>query len=416
VHKKIKILLAFGTRPEAIKMAPIALELAERRRDFTPVVCVTSQHRHMQDQALRVFHIKPDYDLDLMEPGQSLNQIVSSVLHRMPQVLEQERPDYVLVQGDTSTAFAVSLAAFHLQIPIGHVEAGLRTHRKYEPFPEEINRKMISVVADMHFAPTKYSKSNLIREGYDEDSIIVTGNTVIDALFWVLDHTEHQPIPELLDVSSEAPIILVTGHRRESFGKPFRDICIGLKSIAEKYPDHHIIYPVHLNPNVRKPVFSILENIENIHLTEPLEYASFAHLISRAKIIISDSGGIQEEAAALGKRVLVMRNVTERPEGVEAGVCKLVGTDPERIFSEAVLLLEGNNECRKVRNNVTVFGDGFAGRRIVDALLRRVRGCEDSQSTYEEDITQREKRMESQIKDEKPEMKNLLRAARPVSS
>jgi UDP-N-acetylglucosamine 2-epimerase (non-hydrolysing) len=381
MDKKIQILLAFGTRSEAIKMAPIVIELIQRRRDFIPVVCLTSQHRQMQDQAVRVFDIRPDYDLNLMRPGQSLNEIVSSILRAIPEVLEKEKPDYVLVQGDTSTALAVSMAAFHLRIPIGHVEAGLRTYHKYEPFPEEINRKMISVIADTHFVPTKHSKSNLIKEGYDEDSIIITGNTVIDALFWVLDHTQPQQIPELMNLPSEIPIILVTGHRRENFGKRFQNICMGLKSIAEKYPKYNIIYPVHLNPNIKKPVFSILGNTENIHLVEPIGYANFVHLMNRSKIIISDSGGIQEEAAALGKRVLVMRNVTERPEAVEAGVCKLVGTDPERILSEAALLLEDHNEYCKVSNNVTLFGDGFAGRRIVDAILRQVQRRGHSQRT-----------------------------------
>ncbi len=364
----IKVLVVFGTRPEAIKLAPVIAELGQRSSNFTTVVCATSQHREMQDQVLRVFDIKPDYDLDLMKPNQLLNEIASRVLLGISAVLERERPNYVLVQGDTSSALAASLAAFNLQIPVGHVEAGLRTHRKYEPFPEEINRKMVSVLADLHFAPTEHAKNNLIREGHCADSVIVTGNTVIDALFSILNHTQMPSILELRDVPSDVPIILVTGHRRENFGKGFQDICIGLKRIAEKRPDYHIIYPVHLNPNVQGPVFSLLGEIKNIHLIKPLEYVKFVHLMRKSEFIISDSGGIQEEATALGKLVFVMRDVTERPEAVESGMCKLVGTNPERIFSEAIRLIENKSECHKVINSTNIFGDGFAARRIVDAL------------------------------------------------
>jgi len=381
VKDKIKVFLAFGTRPEAIKLAPVIAELRRRPSDFITVVCVTSQHREMQDQVLRVFDIKPDYDLDLMKRNQSLNEIVSRVLLCISAVLEQEKPNYVLVQGDTSSALGASLAAFHLQIPVGHVEAGLRTYHKYEPFPEEINRKMVSVLADLHFAPTEHAKSNLIREGYCADSVIVTGNTVIDALFSVLSSTQCRPIHELVNVPSEAPIILVTGHRRENFGKGFQDICIGLKRIAAKHSDYHIIYPVHLNPNVQEPVFSMLGTIRNIHLVKPLEYVTFVHLMKRSEFIISDSGGIQEEATALGKVVLVMRDVTERPEAVESGVCKLVGTHPERIFSEATRLIEDKSEYHKVSNFTNIFGDGFAARRIVDALHRQIHETKHFQKT-----------------------------------
>ena len=369
MNNRIKVLIAFGTRPEAIKLGPVINELRRRPSEFLTKVCVTSQHREMQDQALRVFDIVPDYDLDLMKPDQSLNEIVSKVIHGMDEVIEKERPDYVLVQGDTSTAFAASLAAFHLQIPIGHVEAGLRTYNKYEPFPEEMNRKMISFIAAVHFAPTKHAKDNLLREGYDADSIIVTGNTIIDALFWILNHKEPRTNLALPDVPPEAPIILVTGHRRESFGKGFHDICVGLKRIAKRYPDHHIVYPVHLNPSVQKPVFSILGNIKNVHLINPMDYVCFVQLMEQSKLIISDSGGIQEEATALLKPVLVMRNVTERPEAVEAGVCKLVGTNSELILSEAILIIEGMSECCKASNYANLFGDGFAARRIVNSLL-----------------------------------------------
>ncbi len=364
----IKVLLVFGTRPEAIKLAPVIAELGQCPSNFTTVVCATSQHREMQDQVLRVFDIKPNYDLDLMKLNQSLNEIVSRVLLGISAVLEQEKPNYVLVQGDTSSALAASLAAFHLQIPVGHVEAGLRTYHKYEPFPEEINRKMVSVLADLHFAPTEHARSNLIREGHCVDSVIVTGNTVIDALFLILNRTQMPSMLELMNVPPDVPIILVTGHRRENFGEGFQDICIGLKRIAEKHSDYHIIYPVHLNPNVQEPVFSLLGKIKNIHLIDPLEYVKFVHLMKRSEFIISDSGGIQEEATALGKLVLVMRDVTERPEAVESGVCKLVGTNPERIFSEATRLIEDKSEYHKANNATNIFGDGFAARRIVDAL------------------------------------------------
>lgn len=372
MNNKTKILFAFGTRPEAIKMAPVIVELKRRSSEFTTVVCVTAQHREMQDQAIKVFGIKPDYDLNLMKPGQSLNEIASRVLQRIGEVLEKEKPDYVLVQGDTSTAFAASIAAFHLHIPVGHVEAGLRTYQKHSPFPEEVNRKMISVLADFHFAPTEHAKHNLLKEGYNIYSIFVTGNTVIDSLFWVLKHTKPQTysIPELRNVPSEAPIILLTGHRRENFGGGLQDICIGIKSIAEKYSKFHIIYPVHLNPNVQNPVYSILGNIKNVHLIEPMGYVPFVHLMKKARFIISDSGGIQEEATALGKPVLVMRNVTERPEAIEVGICKLVGTNPKRLLSEATLLIEDENEYQKLSGANNIFGDGFAAKRIVDALLQ----------------------------------------------
>ena len=357
MNSRKNILVVFGTRPEAIKMAPVILELRKRSSEFDTVVCATAQHREMQDQALRVFDIKPNYDLNLMKQGQSLNDIISCVLKGIGEVLKQEKPDYVLVQGDTSTALATGLAAFHLQIPIGHIEAGLRTYQKYEPFPEEINRKMISVVTDMHFAPTKHAKDNLIKEG----------NTVIDALFWVLNHS----IPELPNLPPEGKIILVTGHRRESFGKRFYDICTGLKSIAERYPDYHLIYPVHLNPNVQKPVYSILGNINNVHLMEPIEYLEFVHLMKRSKLIITDSGGIQEEATALAKPVLVMRDFTERPEAVEAGVCKIIGTNPERLLTEVGMLIEDRKRCHITDEVKYLFGDGRAAKRIVNTIVQK---------------------------------------------
>ncbi|MDM8545763.1 non-hydrolyzing UDP-N-acetylglucosamine 2-epimerase [Candidatus Venteria ishoeyi] len=366
--KKIKVMPVFGTRPEAIKMAPVIMALRADER-FETVVCATAQHRQMQDQALGVFGIQPDHDLNLMKPGQSLNDVVAGVLNQMGDLLEAVKPDWVLVQGDTSTAFAAGLAAFHARIAVGHVEAGLRSYQKYAPYPEEINRKMLSAITDLHFAPTPFAKQALQKEGFADKDIAVTGNTVIDALFWVLNHTQAAPIPELAAIPENAPVILVTGHRRENFGEGFRDICEALKQIAQQYPDYHIIYPVHLNPNVQKPVLSILGDINNIHLVEPMEYVSFIHLMQRSHFIISDSGGIQEESTALGKPVLVMRDVTERPEGVQAGVCQLVGTDVEKIVSGAKQMIEDENAYQQASSARQVFGDGTAAQKILEALV-----------------------------------------------
>ncbi len=363
-----KIMVIFGTRPEAIKMAPIIQGLRKRLPHGTQV-CATAQHRQMQDQALAVFDITPDFDLDLMRPGQSLNDVVSRVLKELSPILERERPDYILVQGDTSTAFAAALAAFHLQIKVGHVEAGLRTGDRTQPYPEEINRKMLSCVADSHFAPTSWSKQNLIDEGYPEDSIHITGNTVIDALYQVLEQTEAEPVSALADLDDKANIILITGHRRENFGAGFENICTALKTLAEKYPDYHFVYPVHLNPNVQKPVLSLLGDIPNIHLIEPQPYVQFVHLMQRSRFLISDSGGIQEEATALGKQVLVMRAVTERPEGIDAGVCKLVGTDSEKIIQQASSLIDDPEQLAAAAHVKQLFGDGRAAEHIIDVLL-----------------------------------------------
>lgn len=370
----IKVLVVFGTRPEAIKMAPVIKELKSRQSEFNPIICATAQHRYLQDQVLRIFNIRTDIDLNLMEPEQKLDEVTSKAITGMKKVIEDVRPDFVLVQGDTTTAFAAGLVAFYLRRKVGHLEAGLRTYKRNAPFPEEVNRRMISCVVDLHFAPTEHARNNLIKEGYDSSAIIVTGNTVIDALFWVIKMTQRKKpsIAEMAKVSPEDLIILVTAHRRENFGERFKDICIGLKTIAEKYPHYQIVYPVHLNPNVQKPVYSILTNSENIHLIQPLEYVSFVHLMKRARFIISDSGGIQEEATALGKPVLVLRDYTERPEAVEAGVCKLVGTNPERIVTEATLLIEDEKELLKASNASNLFGDGFAAKRIVDSLVESV--------------------------------------------
>jgi UDP-N-acetylglucosamine 2-epimerase (non-hydrolysing) len=368
--RKFKIMLVFGTRPEAIKMAPVIMALRAHAAEFDTVVCTTAQHREMQDQALKIFGIEPDYDLNLMQPAQSLNDVVARVLAGVGQILEQEKPDWVLVQGDTSTAFAAGLAAYHGQIPVGHVEAGLRTYRRYAPFPEEINRKMLSALCDLHFAPTETARRALLREGYADEHICVTGNTVIDALFWVLRHVPPSPPKELDILPTDAQMILITGHRRENFGKGFRNICEAFSQIAKNHPDWHIVYPVHLNPNVRRPVLSILDGLPNVHLTDPMDYVSFVHLMRRSRFIISDSGGIQEEATALGKPVLVMRDVTERPEGVAAGVCKLVGTDVKTIVTEAERLIREPMALHLARDARQLFGDGTAAQKILEALRK----------------------------------------------
>ncbi len=348
----MKVLTIFGTRPEAIKLAPVIKEL-EKTPEISSRVCVTAQHRQMLDQVLQLFEINPDFDLNLMREDQSLFDITASILQNLEEVIKEERPDIVLVHGDTTTAFVASLAAYYFKIKIGHVEAGLRTYDKYNPFPEEINRRLVDVLCDLWFAPTKNAKRNLLREGVPDDKIFITGNTVIDALLWV---TKHQASPvvqegmkrQLYDISGvsldKRRVILVTGHRRESFGEGFENICQGLKKIAEHNPDVQLIYPVHLNPSVREPVFRILGNVANVHLIEPLDYALFVFLMNRAYIILTDSEGIPEKAPSLGKPALVMREKTERPEAIEAGAAKLIGTDCERISTETQQLLDDQVE------------------------------------------------------------------------
>jgi len=365
-----KVMVVFGTRPEAIKQAPIIRELRSRPGAFETIVCATAQHRQMQDQVQDVFGIKADYDLDLMTPGQSLDQVVAGVLTGVGEVLETEQPDWVLVQGDTSTAFAAGLAAFHRGVRVGHVEAGLRTGRRDEPFPEEVYRRMVSTFADLHFAPTPHARQALITEGVDRDRVLVTGNPVIDALHWTLAQGD---VPLSADVAAalEHPTILVTGHRRESFGAGFEALCAGLARLAVAHPDHRVLYPVHLNPEVRRPVTELLGGIDNVVLTEPLDYAQFVNVMRRSSFIITDSGGIQEEATALAKPVLVMREVTERPEAVVAGVAELVGTDADRIFERASALIEGGAAHARALDASDIYGDGQARVRIVDALVDR---------------------------------------------
>lgn len=369
----MKTLCVFGTRPEAIKMAPLALALAADER-FDAKVCVTGQHREMLDQVLGLFGIKPDFDLNIMQPGQDLTDVTTLILQGMRRVFAEFKPDVVLVHGDTATTFAASLAAYYQQIPVAHVEAGLRTGNIYSPWPEEANRKLTGALATLHFAPTATSQGNLLREGIDSESIIITGNTVIDALLDVVKRLDHD---QELNAKAAAPsafldparkLILVTGHRRESFGGGFERICEALMEVAQLHPDVDIVYPVHLNPNVREPVNRLLSGIANIHLIEPLDYLPFVSLMSRSYIILTDSGGIQEEAPSLGKPVLVMRDTTERPEAVDAGTVKLVGTDTRNIVRELHRLLIDPDAYRTMSHAHNPYGDGQACGRIIEAL------------------------------------------------
>jgi UDP-N-acetylglucosamine 2-epimerase (non-hydrolysing) len=369
----MKTLCVFGTRPEAIKMAPLVLALADDPR-FEAKVCVTGQHREMLDQVLDLFAIRPDFDLGIMKPGQDLTDVTTAILQGMKGVFAKFRPDVVLVHGDTATTFAASLAAYYQQIPVAHVEAGLRTGNIYSPWPEEANRKLTGALATLHLAPTETSRDNLLREGIDPTKIVVTGNTVIDALLDVVARLEaDQALKALVSESTaflglDRKIILVTGHRRESFGGGFERICRALCDIAISYPEINIVYPVHLNPNVREPVNRLLKGISNIHLIEPLDYLPFVYLMSRAYFILTDSGGIQEEAPSLGKPVLVMRDTTERPEAVAAGTVKLVGTQVEVIVREMRNLIENKDHYEQMSCAHNPYGDGKACQKILDAL------------------------------------------------
>jgi len=362
-----RILLIFGTRPEAIKMARLVHVLKERP-GADVVTCVTAQHRQMLDQVLEWFQIEPDHDLDLMQPGQTLAQLTARTLEMLTQTLEQVQPDIVMVQGDTTTAMTAALAAFYLKISVGHVEAGLRTHDIYNPFPEEVNRHLVGVMVNLHFAPTETARSALLAEGVRPEAIHLTGNTVIDALQWTAAQPYQLDLGLPLDQAGER-LILVTGHRRESFGPAFEAICLALQQIVERNPDVRLIYPVHLNPHVQEPVYRILDGIERIHLIDPLPYPDFVHLMKRSTLIITDSGGIQEEAPALGKPVLVMRSTTERPEAVDAGTARLVGTDTRKIVAETEKLLHDEAEYNAMANAISPFGDGHAAERIADVLL-----------------------------------------------
>jgi UDP-N-acetylglucosamine 2-epimerase (non-hydrolysing) len=372
----MKILSILCTRPSAIKMAPIVHAL-EKNPAFESVVCVTGQHRQMLDQVLNLFHIKPDYDLNIMKPNQDLYSITSDVINGLKGVLQEVKPDCVLVQGDTTSMMAASLAAFYQKIPVAHIEAGLRTQDIYAPFPEEVNRNITSCIAQWHFAPTEVSKQNLIAENVNEKHIFVTGNTVIDALLWVRDKVNEKhdwsaeigkKIQELINHNKK--MILITGHRRENFGQGFQNMCAALKALAERNPEWEFIYPVHLNPNVQKPVNELLSNLPNFHLIAPLEYAPFVYLMDKVKIIITDSGGVQEEAPSLGKPVLVTRDVTERPEGVAAGVVLLVGTDPDKIIRETEALMRDQSRYARLSAIQNPYGDGQSAQRIIEIIAR----------------------------------------------
>ena len=393
-----KVMLVFGTRPEAIKMAPLVKAFEQYSEDFETVVCVTGQHREMLDQVLRIFDITPDYDLNIMKQGQDLYDVTARVLLGMRDVLREVQPDVVLVHGDTTTSTAAALAAFYQQIPVGHVEAGLRTHNIYSPWPEEMNRQITGRIATYNFAPTPLSRQNLLEEKVCEQSVVVTGNTVIDALYWVVDKikTDEDLSADLKEVLARAGydverlnvngqenkrrLVLITGHRRENFGDGFIRMCTAIRDLAQKYPDVDFVYPMHLNPNVRKPIQEVFVGLDslssgegwgeasNMFFIEPLEYLSFVYLMEKSTIVLTDSGGIQEEAPGLGKPVLVMRDTTERPEALDAGTVKLVGTDYDKIVCEVSRLLDDADCYEQISRAVNPYGDGKACERIVDFL------------------------------------------------
>jgi len=366
---KKKIITIFGTRPEAIKMAPLIKEL-EKREEIESKVCVTAQHREMLDQVLELFDIKPDFDLNIMETKQTLTGITNKVLEGLEEVFKEEKPDMILVHGDTTTTFAGSLAAFYQQIKVGHVEAGLRTFNKYFPFPEEMNRKLTGSLADLHFAPTKGSKENLLREGIKENDIYITGNTVIDAMKHTVEENYIFENDELNDIDFSKKVIMITAHRRENWGEGIQNICIALNKIVEENSDVELIYLVHLNPVVKDVVFERLGGKDRIHLLSPLDTKETHNLMNKSFMVMTDSGGLQEEAPHLGKPVLVLRDVTERPEAVEAGTVKLVGTDIEQIVNEANELLRNPEAYFKMSKSINPYGDGIASKRIVEAILK----------------------------------------------
>lgn len=367
--KKIKVLTVFGTRPEAIKMAPLAIEL-NKYENIDAKVCVTAQHRQMLDQVLEIFKIKPDYDLDIMKDRQTLAGITTRVLEGMDDVIKAEKPDIILVHGDTSTSFVAALAGFYNQVKVGHVEAGLRTYDKYSPFPEEMNRQLTGRIADMNFSPTAQNKANLLKENVDESTIFITGNTVIDALKTTVQPNYRFKDKTLNEIDFEnRRVIIVTAHRRENLGKPLENICNALKHIVEKYEDVELVYPVHLNPAVRETAFGILGNTERVHLIDPLDVLELHNAMSKSFMVMTDSGGIQEEAPALAKPVLVLRRETERPEAVEAGTVKIAGVDKDVIISLAEELLDSEDAYNKMAHAANPYGDGNASKRICEALL-----------------------------------------------
>ena len=370
MDKKLKVMTVFGTRPEAIKMAPVVLELMKHPDEIIPITTVTAQHREMLDQVLNLFNIKPDYDLDIMAAGQTLFDITTRAMNGLDKVLSEEKPDIVLVHGDTTTTFAGALAAYYHQTAVGHVEAGLRTQNKYSPFPEEMNRHLTGAIADLHFAPTSTSEQNLLQENIPRDKIFVTGNTVIDALHHTVNHDFSFEDEQLKDIDfAGRRIVTVTTHRRENLGEPMRHVYKAIKAILDDFADIEVVFPVHRNPGVRAVVNEELGGIDRVHLIEPLDYEPFANLMHRSSIILTDSGGVQEEAPALGKPVLVLRDTTERPEAVAAGTVKLVGTDMDAVYQEAKRLLADEAEYRRMAESCNPYGDGEAARRIVEALL-----------------------------------------------
>lgn len=383
-----KIMLVFGTRPEAIKMAPLVKSFQVEKDNFETLVCVTGQHREMLDQVLSIFDIKPNYDLNIMKQGQDLYDVTARVLIGMRDVLKEAQPDVVLVHGDTTTSTASALAAFYQQIPVGHVEAGLRTHNIYSPWPEEMNRLITGRIATYHFSPTPLSRQNLLDEGVNEDTVTVTGNTVIDALYMVVDkikndkrldieleHVLHNTGYDVNRLNGGKKLVLITGHRRENFGSGFISICMAIKNLQMKYPEVDFVYPMHLNPNVRKPIHEVfgedLSDLGNMFFIEPLEYLAFVYLMEKSDLVLTDSGGIQEEAPGLGKPVLVMRDTTERPEALEAGTVKLVGTNYDRIVTEVSKLIEDSIYYNAMSKAINPYGDGLACKKIVERLLSK---------------------------------------------
>lgn len=368
-----KILTVFGTRPEAIKMAPLVLALKNDNK-FESKICVTAQHREMLDQVLELFEIIPDFDLNIMKPSQSLNEVTSNILLNLRFILQDYKPDLVLVHGDTSTTFAATLAAYYEKIKVGHVEAGLRSGDLFSPWPEEANRKLTGAIADYHFTPTSKSKSNLLKEGINSKNITVTGNTVIDSLFFIKNKLDNNKslITDLSNnfhfLDSSKKLILVTGHRRENFGQGFENICSAIKELAQEFPDIQIIYPVHLNPHVQEPVNRVLNNLDNVFLIEPQQYLPFCYLMNRSYLIITDSGGIQEEAPSLGKPVLVMRDITERPEALNSGAIKLIGTNKDNIVQNVKILIMNNKEYKRMSVAKNPYGDGKASNKIIDFI------------------------------------------------
>lgn len=370
-----KIICIFGTRPEAIKMAPVLRELQKKKDLFKTVVVVTAQHRQMLDQVMKFFNLQSNYDLNIMQESQTPYHITTSALSRLEKIFNRENPDFILVQGDTTTTFAATLAAFYQKVPVGHIEAGLRSYDRFNPYPEEVNRLLTDALCELHFAPTLTAKRNLLKENIKREAIFVTGNTVIDALYLALKkpHRFRSPILKKIDFNRRR-IILLTAHRRENWGIPLENICLSIKKLIQKYNDLEIVYPVHLNPKVKNVVYRILKNSPRIHLIKPLDYLDFINLMNKCFLVLTDSGGLQEEAPSLGKPVLVLREVTERPEGVKAGTVKVVGLSKEKIFTETCKLLDNKRMYERMAKSVNPYGDGKASVRIINALKKKVTG------------------------------------------